>query len=71
MVFHSDVPGLIGKVGDALGKAGVNIARMASGRKEAGGKALLALNLDTRCDKATLDKIRRLSVVERVVAVDL
>lgn len=71
MVFHSDVPGVIGKVGEALGDAGVNIARMASGRKEVGGKALLALNLDTRCDRETLEKIRRLSVVERVVAVEL
>ncbi len=71
MVFGSDVPGLIGKVGDTLGNAGVNIARMAFGRREAGGKALLALNLDTRCERATLDKLRGLNVVERVVAAEL
>jgi len=71
LVFHSDVPGLIGKVGDALGDAGVNIARMASGRKEAGGMALLALNLDTRCSRGTLEKISRFSVVRRLVAVEL
>lgn len=71
VVFGSDVPGLIGRVGAILGEAGVNIARMGFGRREAGGKALLALNLDSGCDKAVLDQIRGLGVVERVVAVKL
>jgi len=71
VVYGSDVPGLIGKVGATLGDAGVNIARMGFGRREAGGKAILALNLDSCCQKATLQSIRALPVVERVVAVEL
>jgi D-3-phosphoglycerate dehydrogenase len=71
VVFGNDVPGLIGRVGAILGAAGVNIARMGFGRQEAGGKALLALNLDSRCDRAVLDAIRTLNDVERAVAVDL
>jgi D-3-phosphoglycerate dehydrogenase len=71
VVYGSDVPGLIGKVGAMLGDAGLNIARMAFGRHEVGGKALLALNLDMACGKAVLDRIGALSVVERAVAVEL
>jgi len=71
VVYGSDVPGLIGKVGATLGDAGLNIARMAFGRHEVGGKALLALNLDMACGKAVLDRIGALSVVERAVAVEL
>jgi hypothetical protein len=33
--------------------------------------ALLALNLDTRCSRETLEKIGRFSVVRRLVAVEL
>jgi D-3-phosphoglycerate dehydrogenase len=71
VVFGSDVPGLIGKVGATLGSAGVNIARMGFGRQEAGGRAMLALNLDTACDEATLGAIQALDVVEKAVPVDL
>lgn len=71
VVFGNDVPGLIGQVGATLGDAGVNIARMGFGRQEAGGEALLALNLDTACDEETLEEIRGLSVVQRAAPVEL
>ncbi|MCK4374513.1 MAG: phosphoglycerate dehydrogenase [Candidatus Brocadiae bacterium] len=70
-VFGSDVPGLIGTVGAMLGDAGVNIARMGFGRQEAGGKALLALNLDMACDEATLDRLRALDLIEKAIPVEL
>jgi len=70
-VFGRDMPGLIGKVGGLLGMAGVNIARMAFGREQAGGRALLALNLDCACDRQTLDRVNDLDAVEEVVAVRL
>jgi len=69
LVFGEDVPGLIGRVGMTLGEAGVNIARMGFGRRASGGKALLALNLDTACDEPTLRAIGKLKHVERVVPV--
>jgi D-3-phosphoglycerate dehydrogenase len=49
MVFfrYDDVPGVIGRVGTLFGKAGVNIANMAVSRTRRGGKALMALSLDT------------------------
>jgi len=49
MVFfrYDDVPGVIGRVGTLFGEAGVNIANMAVSRTNRGGKALMALSVDT------------------------
>jgi len=68
VVFGEDKPGLIGRVGEALGAAGVNVARMSFGRKEAGGNALLALNLDSGCCEETLGTIRELPLVQEAIA---
>lgn len=47
LVFtHSDVPGIIGRVGTAFGEAGINIAQMTVGRAAPGGDAIGVLNLD-------------------------
>jgi D-3-phosphoglycerate dehydrogenase len=71
IVWNNDVPGVIGKVGAALGSAGVNIARMACGREEAGGTAMLALNLDGECGPAVVDRLRKIEDVVEVVTVEL
>ncbi len=49
MVFfrYDDVPGVIGRVGTLFGEAEVNIANMAVSRTRRGGKALMALSIDT------------------------
>jgi D-3-phosphoglycerate dehydrogenase len=49
MVFfrYDDVPGVIGRVGTLFGEAAVNIANMAVSRTRRGGKALMALSIDT------------------------
>jgi len=47
LVFtHSDVPGIIGHVGTAFGRLGVNIGQMTVGRTAPGGDAIGVLNLD-------------------------
>lgn len=46
VILDKDRPGLVGCVGSTLGRHGINIARMTFGRKEAGGRAILVLNLD-------------------------
>jgi D-3-phosphoglycerate dehydrogenase len=71
IAFGKDVPGLIGKIGALMGEAGVNIARMGFGRVEAGGRALLALNLDSPCDDATVQMVRDVSFVDEAVRVHL
>jgi D-3-phosphoglycerate dehydrogenase len=59
MVFfrYEDRPGVIGAVGTILGEAGVNIASMEVGRKEAGGLALMCLTVDSPIPAEVLDRI--------------
>jgi len=56
---YVDRPGIVGLIGRALGEAGVNIATMQVGRREAGGEALIAMAVDSRVDAAILDAIAR------------
>jgi D-3-phosphoglycerate dehydrogenase len=60
MVFlrYDDVPGVIGRVGTMFGAAGVNIANMAVSRTKAGGKALMALAIDSQPPPELVDRIR-------------
>jgi D-3-phosphoglycerate dehydrogenase len=60
MVFfrYDDVPGVIGKVGTLFGEAGVNIANMAVSRTRRGGKALMALSIDTEPPAELVDAVR-------------
>ena len=60
MVFfrYDDVPGVIGRVGTMFGEAGVNIANMAVSRTKEGGKALMALAIDSEPPPELVDRIR-------------
>jgi D-3-phosphoglycerate dehydrogenase len=60
MVFfrYDDVPGVIGRVGTLFGEAGVNIANMAVSRTRQGGKALMALSLDTEPPPELVETVR-------------
>ncbi len=60
MVFfrYVDRPGIVGVIGQRLGEAGVNIATMQVGRREAGGEALIAMAVDSALSAETLDEIR-------------
>ena len=60
MVFfrYDDVPGVIGRVGTMFGDAGVNIANMAVSRTKEGGKALMALAIDSEPPPELVDRIR-------------
>jgi D-3-phosphoglycerate dehydrogenase len=55
---YDDVPGVIGRVGSLFGEAGVNIANMAVSRTRRGGKALMALSLDSPPPADLVDEIR-------------
>jgi D-3-phosphoglycerate dehydrogenase / 2-oxoglutarate reductase len=55
---YDDVPGMIGRVGSLFGEAGVNIANMAVSRTRRGGKALMALSLDTPPPTTLVAEIR-------------
>ncbi len=60
MVFllYDDVPGVIGRVGTLFGRAGVNIANMAVSRNREGGKALMALSIDSPAPPDLVDELR-------------
>jgi D-3-phosphoglycerate dehydrogenase / 2-oxoglutarate reductase len=55
---YDDVPGVIGRVGSLFGDAGVNIANMAVSRTNRGGKALMALSVDSAPPEALVDAAR-------------
>ena len=60
MVFfrYDDVPGVIGRVGTLFGQQNVNIANMAVSRSRRGGKALMALSLDTTPPPELVEAVR-------------
>ena len=55
---YDDVPGVIGRVGTFFGEAGVNIASMTVSRSRRGGKALMALTIDTEPPADLVERIR-------------
>jgi D-3-phosphoglycerate dehydrogenase len=55
-----DVPGVIGRIGTLLGRHNVNIAGMQLGRKQRGGRAISAVNVDDLIPPPVLEEIRRL-----------
>jgi D-3-phosphoglycerate dehydrogenase len=55
---YDDVPGVIGRVGTLFGEADVNIANMAVSRTRRGGKALMALSLDSPPPEELVEKLR-------------
>jgi D-3-phosphoglycerate dehydrogenase / 2-oxoglutarate reductase len=54
---YDDIPGVIGRVGTMFGEAGVNIANMAVSRTKQGGKALMALSIDTPAPPELVERI--------------
>ena len=68
---NRDVPGVIGRVGTALGAAGVNIAEYYQSRVQAGGEALAAIRVDGRVGEGTMASLRALEDVVSVTQVVL
>jgi D-3-phosphoglycerate dehydrogenase len=57
--LYEDRPGVIGTVGSMLDNAGINIASMEVGRKEAGGSALMGLTVDSPIPSEVLAEIEQ------------
>jgi D-3-phosphoglycerate dehydrogenase len=55
---YDDIPGVIGRVGTLFGEAGVNIANMAVSRTRRGGKALMALSVDSEPPPELVGRVR-------------
>jgi D-3-phosphoglycerate dehydrogenase len=70
VVSNDDRPGMVGRIGTALGNAGVNIAYLSLGRDRSGGRAIAIFNLDSPLSDRVLGEIASIDGVlsaERVV----
>ena len=56
---YTDIPGVVGVVGNALGKLKINIADMQVGRTQVGGQALMALTVDSVIPKEVIEIIAK------------
>ncbi len=69
--LYEDRPGVIGTVGTVLGGAGINIASMEVGRREAGGLALMGLTVDSPIPTQVLTEIAQAIGAQRARALQL
>lgn len=61
LIFSNlDVPGMVGRLGTLLGQSNVNIAGMALGREQRGGRAVSVVNVDEPIPGPVLNEIRRM-----------
>jgi D-3-phosphoglycerate dehydrogenase len=63
-VVNEDAPGFIGRLGTALGEAGVNIGTFHLGRRQAGDEAVLLLSVDEPVTAALLARVKALPGVK-------
>lgn len=68
---HTDRPGMIGRVGTALGQHGVNIASMEVGRRSRGGEAVMILSIDDEVSPEIIQEISLIDGVENLRFVNL
>jgi D-3-phosphoglycerate dehydrogenase len=68
---YEDRPGVIGTVGTILGGAGINIASMEVGRKQAGGLALMGLTVDSPIPADVLGQIEQAVGAKRARSLQL
>jgi D-3-phosphoglycerate dehydrogenase len=69
-VVNEDKPGMIGRLGMALGDAGVNIAAFALGRAKPGADAIALVEIDGGMDEKTLAAIRALPLVKQATVLN-
>ena len=67
-VVNEDAPGFIGRIGTALGDAGVNIGTFHLGRRDAGGEAVLLLSVDEAVTAELVAQVRALPGVKTAMA---
>ena len=67
IVSNDDRPGMVGRIGTALGDAGVNIAYLSLGRDRSGGRAIAILNLDSPISD---DVLRQIAAIDGVLTAE-
>ncbi|MFN2474542.1 MAG: phosphoglycerate dehydrogenase [Sphingomicrobium sp.] len=66
-IVNTDAPGFIGKLGTALGEAGINIATFNLGRRDAGGEAVALVSVDGEVPPSVVASLGELEGVREVV----
>ncbi|MEQ8660906.1 MAG: phosphoglycerate dehydrogenase [Gammaproteobacteria bacterium] len=66
---HADQPGVIGTLGDLIGRAGINISRMQVGVAEGTNLAIAVLGISQPLDDTVLDAVRRIAAVDKVLQI--
>ncbi|OHB32600.1 MAG: phosphoglycerate dehydrogenase [Desulfuromonadaceae bacterium GWC2_58_13] len=72
LILHNDDrPGVIGFIGQALAKAGINIAMMNLSRRKIQGKAISLINVDSRIPETLIEELRNNEHILSAVQVQL
>ncbi len=66
---HANEPGVVGKIGEALGKEDINISRMQVGVAEDSQLAIAILDISGSLSSAALENISKIGAVEKVLQV--
>ncbi len=66
LTHHRDVPGMVGRIGTILGKAGVNISTMQVARNARGGEAMMVLEVDREIGRSVVDRIAQIDGISAV-----
>jgi D-3-phosphoglycerate dehydrogenase len=72
LLLHTyDRPGVIGNIGNSLGKQGINISRMQFGREKVEGKSLLLLSTDGLVSKEIIEQMGSLPHIISVDSIEI
>jgi D-3-phosphoglycerate dehydrogenase len=71
LVFHTDRPGIIGRVGMLLGQENINIAGMQVGREQVGGDAIMVMEIDSHVPEEILEQIAQFDGVKTIKQINL
>jgi len=69
-ITNEDKPGFIGRLGQVLGDAGINIATFHLGRNEPGADAIALLQIDQKMSDEVLSKVQSLPAVKQAAALN-
>ena len=66
---HADEPGVVGIIGEALGKENINISRMQVGVAEGAQLAIAILAISDALSGRALENISKIEAVDKVIQV--
>jgi len=69
--WNYDRPGLVGSIGTALGRHGINIGQLQFGREAPGGRAVTVVNVDSEVGEQVLAELCQLENVISVTSANL